>query len=53
MINTLQEHKQPNVRPVERHLRIPIQNTLTVASLYILKVMCYIKNCKDSKCTNS
>ena len=53
MINTLQDHTQPNVRPADTHLNIPIHNPPTVTSLYIQKVIRYIKNCKDTKCTNS
>jgi len=32
-----------NVRPVDRYLRNPIHKITTVASLYILKVIWYIK----------
>jgi len=52
MINTLQDHTQTNVRPADTQLNIPIHNTPTVASLYVLKVICYIKKQKVSKGKN-
>jgi len=43
MINTIQDHTKRNVHPLDTHFNIPTHNTPTVASLNILKVICYIK----------
>jgi len=41
-----------NVHPVQRYLGNPVHKITTVASLYILKVIWYIKQCKDSEQQN-